>query len=71
MKGTYPTTGWLPGEVVIDEYEIAVDATAPAGEYQLEVGMYDLKTMQRLPILNERGVRLPHDRILLSKVRVE
>jgi len=71
VKGTYPTTGWLPGEVVIDEYEIAVDATAPAGEYQLEVGMYDLKTMQRLPILNERGVRLPHDRILLSKVRVE
>ena len=71
VKGTYPTTGWLPGEVVIDEYEIAVDATAPAGEYQIEVGMYDLKTMQRLPVLNERGSRLPHDRILLSKVRVE
>jgi 4-amino-4-deoxy-L-arabinose transferase-like glycosyltransferase len=70
-KGTHPTTSWLPGEVVIDRYEIAVDATAPAGEYQLEVGMYDLATMQRLPAFDEQGNSLPSDRILLSEVRVE
>ena len=71
MKGTYPTTSWLPGEVVIDEYEIVVDATAPAGEYQIEVGMYDLATMQRLPAFDEQGAPLPSDRILLSKVQVD
>ncbi len=70
VKGTYPTTGWLPGEVVIDEYEIVVDATATAGEYQIEVGMYDLATMQRLPAFDEQGNPLPGDRILLGKVRV-
>ena len=70
-QGTYPTTSWLPGEVVIDEYEIVVDATAPAGEYQIEVGMYDPETMLRLPANNEQGTPLPNDRILLSKVRVE
>ena len=70
-KGTHPTTSWLPGEVVIDEYEIVVDTTASAGEYQIEVGMYNLETMLRLPAFNEQGTPLPNDRILLSKVRVE
>ena len=71
VKGTYPTTSWLPGEVVIDEYEIMVDAGAPAGEYQIEVGMYDLGTMLRLPAFDEQGNPLPSRRILLSKVRME
>jgi hypothetical protein len=62
---------WLPGEVVSDEYEIVVDAAAPAGEYQIEVGMYDLETMLRLPAFDEQGNPLPNDRILLSKVRVK
>jgi len=71
VKGTHPTTSWLPGEVVSDEYEIVVDATAPAGEYQIEVGMYDSGTMLRLPAFDEQGNPLPSDRILLSKVRVD
>jgi len=70
-QGTHPTTSWLPGEVVIDEYEIVVDATAPAGEYQIEVGMYDLNTTLRLPAFDEQGTPLPSDRILLSKVQVK
>ena len=71
VKGAHPTTSWLPGEVVSDEYEIVVDATAPAGEYQIEVGMYDLGTMLRLPAFDEQGNPLPSDRILLGKVSVE
>ena len=71
VQGTHPTTSWLPGEVVIDEYEIIVDAAAPAGEYQIEVGMYDLATMLRLPAYDEQGNPLPSDRILLGKVQVE
>jgi hypothetical protein len=70
VRGTHSTTSWLPGEVVRDEYEIVVDATAPAGEYQIEVGMYDLETMLRLPAFDEHGNPLPGDRILLSEVRV-
>jgi len=70
-KGTHPTASWLPGEVVIDEYEIVVDAGTPAGEHQIEVGMYDLETMQRLPAFDEQGNPLSSDRILLSKVKVE
>ncbi len=71
VKGTYPTTSWLPGEVVIDEYEITVDAAAPLGEYQIEGGMYDLGTMLRLPAFDEQGNPLPSDRILLATVQVD
>lgn len=70
VHGTRPTTGWLPGEVLIDEYEMQVDPGAPPGEYYIEVGMYDWRTMQRLPAI-AGGQRLPGDRVLLEGVRIE
>ena len=70
--GQYPTTGWLAGEVVKDEYEIAVDPTAPAGEYLIEVGLYDATQpgYPRLPVLDEQG-RLMGDRVVLQTVRIK
>jgi hypothetical protein len=68
VSGTYPTTGWVEGEVITDEYEIAVKSDAPPGDYQIEVGMYDAATGQRLPVFDEGGTRLPGDRILLDQV---
>ncbi len=37
---TRPTTTWRAGEVVEDHYGIQVPADLPAGEYILEIGMY-------------------------------
>jgi len=68
VKGTYPTIGWVEGEVITDEYEIAVKSGAPPGDYQIEVGMYDAVTGQRLPVFNEGGTRLPGDCILLEQI---
>ena len=67
VKGTYPTTGWVEDEVITDEYEIVVQSDAPPGEYQIEVGMYDAATGQRLPVFDESGTQLPGDRILLDQ----
>ena len=67
--GTYPTTVWEAGEIVIDEYEIPIQADAPPGEYQLEVGMYHLATMERLPVLDDSGV-VQDGRILLGTLRL-
>jgi hypothetical protein len=64
--GNYPTTGWLPGEVIVDEYEIPVQSGAPAGEYRIGIGMYDLETMDRLPADDGKGRPLPEDRVLLE-----
>ncbi|MFB0538269.1 MAG: glycosyltransferase family 39 protein [Anaerolineae bacterium] len=68
VKGTYPTTGWVEGEVITDEYEIAIKSDAPPGEYQIEVGMYDAGTGQRLPVFDEGETRLSGDRIPLDQV---
>ena len=68
VKGSYPTTGWVEGEVITDEYELPVKSDAPPGDYQIEVGIYDAATGQRLPVFDEGGARLPGDRILLDQV---
>ncbi|MFQ6059592.1 MAG: hypothetical protein ACE5MB_12015, partial [Anaerolineae bacterium] len=65
LGGARPTTGWVPGEVLVDEYEIVVDPATPPGEYVIEIGMYQAATGQRLPVLDEEG-QIVGDRILLS-----
>ncbi len=48
--GAFPTTGWLPGEFIADEYNIPLAADAPPGDYQLEIGLYNPNTGLRLPV---------------------
>jgi 4-amino-4-deoxy-L-arabinose transferase-like glycosyltransferase len=48
LNGSYPTSRWPIEALVADERWIQVPPDAPAGRYQLAVGMYDLKTMRRL-----------------------
>ena len=64
LEGDYPTSFWDVGEVIEDEYILTINQDAPAGQYQLEVGMYELATRQRLPVLNEAG-EVEDTRILL------
>ena len=45
-----PTNGWLPGEVLVDPYDVLVKADAPPGQYLIEIGMYDGATGARLPV---------------------
>jgi 4-amino-4-deoxy-L-arabinose transferase-like glycosyltransferase len=68
VRGTYPTTLWVPGEVIVDEYEIVVAASAAPGPHVIEVGMYDPVTMARLPVLDPTGTL--GDRVLLGRVQV-
>lgn len=71
-SGEAPTTGWFPGEIVVDEYGMLIEPDAPPGEYVIEVGMYDPETGERLPVFNEKGERLPDDRVLLgSSITIE
>jgi hypothetical protein len=65
VGGSYPTSLWLPGEVVTDVYEIPIPANAPAGAHDLEVGMYVAESGLRLAL--EGGA---DDAILLQAVPV-
>jgi hypothetical protein len=68
VAGTYPTTLWVPGEVVVDRYDIAIRADTPPGMHVIEVGLYDPATLQRLPVLDPSGAL--GDRILLGQIEI-
>ncbi len=70
--GDLPTTGWVEGEYLRDEYDVPVDETAPAGRYLLAVGMYDPDSGLRLPVTDAAG-QPQGDQLLLADapVRVE
>jgi hypothetical protein len=70
LHGTYPTTLWVPGEVVVDPYAIEVDADASSGKHAIEIGLYVPETGERLPVLDGAG-QVTGDRILVSEVEVE
>ena len=67
LDGSYPTSRWLENEVVVDKYDVAIQPDAPPGLYRIEVGMYLLETGQRLPVSDDRGKRMPEDRVLLEQ----
>ncbi len=68
-QGEAPTTSWMQGEVIADDYEMVVDPEAPSGAYVLEIGMYDASTGQRLP-LHDLDSKRQEDRILLEAIPV-
>lgn len=71
LRGVAPTTGWLPGEVLVDAYQLPVSPTAPSGLYTIEIGFYDATTDRRLPLLGADG-KPTGDRVLLdTRVQVE
>jgi hypothetical protein len=65
VRGSYPTTDWRVGETIVDKYSIIIPPNAPAGRYELEVGLYDATTGQRLPLLDKTGQQ-QNERVLLS-----
>lgn len=68
--GARPTDIWLPGETIVDHYEIPLKPGAPAGDYILAVGLYELQTMQRLPAVDAEGRWLPENRILIEGLKL-
>jgi hypothetical protein len=68
MSGTVPTTCWVPEEVIVDRYDIAVDPNLPPGDYRLETGLYVWETGKRLPSTGMGAI--PDGRVLLTTISV-
>ncbi len=73
IGGARPTTGWVSGEYLRDEYQLTVGADAPPGEYLIEVGMYDAATpdFRRLPLVDSAGNVLDNRIVLGVPLRME
>ena len=68
-RGLYPTTSWQAGEIIIDHFTLPIPPSAPAGTYQMSMGLYDVWTMERLPTSSE-GEHLEHDVVPLGEVEI-
>ena len=53
--GLLPTTSWQTGEIVRETRTFEIPAPESGKIYRLLVGIYDAKTMQRLPLQNDQS----------------
>ena len=70
LGGTHPTSVWTVGETVVDRIALQLDQETPTGEYRIQLGWYDLSTMDRLPAAGQDD-RVLVDRVILGPVRVK
>jgi hypothetical protein len=53
LRGTQPTTSWLPNEIILDPVDLSLPADLPAGDYTLRLGLYLPPDGPRLFIVDE------------------
>ncbi len=66
-NGTLPTSGWVPGEVVEDHFEVLMGRDVPPWEYDIFVGLYDPVTGERLPATSQNAP-VSENRIWLTRL---
>jgi hypothetical protein len=54
LDGRWPTSLWLPGLSLDDGHRVPLEASPPAGRYDLLVGLYDPETDLRLTLADGR-----------------
>jgi hypothetical protein len=69
-RGTYPTSTWTPGEIVLELRTLQLPSDAPPGNYHLEVGMYQWPRLVRLPIVDASHRALGDHYVLPDLIRV-
>jgi len=52
LNGTFPTSLWRTGDIVLDARMMDLPADLAAGTYQVVIGWYNPDTLARLPITN-------------------
>lgn len=67
-RGSYPTSRWRPGEIVIDNYRLTIPNQLPRGAYELIIGMYNLTTGARVRMFDRNGVPMENDRVTIERI---
>mgnify|MGYP005852424269 CR=1 FL=1 len=64
-QGRYPTSYWLPDEIVEDVHRLQLPAGFE-GTYHISVGLYHPETLERLPVQDAMGRPLPDGKVTLK-----
>ena len=67
--GERPTTGWRRGEYITDSYRLTLPPGLPAGDYRLNVGLYNPDDGTRPPVTLE-GALQPDNQLTLTTVEL-
>lgn len=70
-SGERPTSDWKYDEVVLDVHQIHLPLTLSPGTYEIRTGMYNLQTMERLPILGSDGTICEKDFLRIGLLQVQ
>ena len=69
--GAYPTTSWVKGEYLVDVYDITMPPSVPAGNYTIQIGMYEPTSGARLPVFDAAGQSIGDNIILPARISVK
>jgi hypothetical protein len=71
VGGTRPTKTWQVGETISDNIGVTIPKELSEGRYIVEVGMYLLRTGQRLPISNAGNMRVLNEALIVGEVQIK
>jgi hypothetical protein len=58
QAGLYPTSQWIPGEIIGDTYPVVMPQLEAQKPYQVYIGFYDSETLERLPVVGDGAGRI-------------
>ncbi|MBI3537383.1 MAG: hypothetical protein HY070_07500, partial [Chloroflexi bacterium] len=67
--GGAPTSKWEIGTLTPDGILLPIPSDAPPGIYRVEIGLYDLPTLERLQIRDANGARVD-DKIVIESIEI-
>lgn len=67
--GRLPTTKWAPRKLVVDGHLLTIGQDVPPGKYRVEIGLYDLATLERLMLVDDTG-RVIADKLVVESIEV-
>lgn len=74
LGGAFPSYLWFPkwleGQQVIDPYRLVIPDDLPPGQYSLEVGMYEMGSIRRIPQFALDGT-MTGDRFILGPILIQ
>jgi 4-amino-4-deoxy-L-arabinose transferase-like glycosyltransferase len=69
-NGAFPTSSWLPSEVVADPHLVPIELDADPGRSKIGVGLYLPATGERLPVTVD-GQPQPNDVLIITEVEIQ
>lgn len=70
VGGFAPTSTWIPGEQIRDNFGFMIPDSLPSGDYQIWAVVYSWPSLERLPVRHPESSSV-EDHLVLTSIRIE